>query len=58
MAGEFVLKASVWAAILFSLSASYNLIIFYELALLLVICPFLAIGEMGGGGGGGGDKLL
>ena len=30
-------------AILFSLSASYNLIIFYELALLLVICPFPAI---------------
>jgi hypothetical protein len=31
------------ASILFSLSASYNLIIFYELALLLVICPFPAI---------------
>ena len=30
-------------SILFSLSASYNLIIFYELALLLVICPFPAI---------------
>ena len=30
-------------AILFSLSASYNLIIFYELALLMVICPFPAI---------------
>jgi hypothetical protein len=30
-------------AILFSLSTSYNLIIFYELALLLVICPFHAI---------------
>jgi hypothetical protein len=30
-------------AILFSLSASYNLIIFYELALSLVICPFPAI---------------
>jgi hypothetical protein len=30
-------------AILFSLSASYNLIIFYELALLLIICPFPAI---------------
>ena len=29
--------------ILFSLSASYNPIIFYELALLLVICPFPAI---------------
>ena len=28
------------ANILFSLSASYNLIIFYELALLLVVCPF------------------
>jgi hypothetical protein len=30
-------------AILFSLSASYNLIIFYELAHLLVICLFPAI---------------
>jgi hypothetical protein len=30
-------------AILFSLSVSYNLIIFYELALSLVICPFPAI---------------
>jgi hypothetical protein len=30
-------------AILFSLSASYNLIIFYELVLLLVICSFPAI---------------
>jgi hypothetical protein len=30
-------------AILFSLSASYNLIIFYELALSLDICPFPAI---------------
>jgi hypothetical protein len=30
-------------AILFSLSASYNLINFYELALLLVICPIPAI---------------
>jgi hypothetical protein len=29
--------------ILFSLSASYNLIIFYELALLMVICLFPAI---------------
>ena len=29
--------------ILFSISASYNLIIFYELAHLLVICPFPAI---------------
>ena len=28
-------------AILFSISSSYNLIIFYELALFLVICPFL-----------------
>ena len=31
------------AGILLSLSASKNLIIFYELALLLVICPFPAI---------------
>jgi hypothetical protein len=30
-------------AILFSLSVSYNLIIFYEQALSLVICPFPAI---------------
>ena len=30
-------------AILFSSCASYNLIIFYELALSLVICPFPAI---------------
>jgi hypothetical protein len=30
-------------AILFSLSASYDLIIFYEQALFLVICPFPAI---------------
>jgi hypothetical protein len=30
-------------AILFSLSGSYNLIIYYELALLMVICPFPAI---------------
>ena len=30
-------------AILFSLSACYNLIIFYDLALSLVICPFPAI---------------
>ena len=33
----------LFPAILFSLSVSYNLIIFYELALLLVICPFPAI---------------
>jgi hypothetical protein len=32
-----------FSAILFSLSASYNLIIFYELAHSLVICPFAAI---------------
>ena len=30
-------------AILFSLCASYNLIIFYKLALSLIFCPFTAI---------------
>jgi hypothetical protein len=32
-----------FSAILFSLFASYSLIIFHEIALLLVICPFPAI---------------
>ena len=42
---KYLNHCSLWnfPAILFSLSASYNIIIFYELALSLVICPFPAI---------------
>jgi hypothetical protein len=43
VANILLLVICPFPAILFSLSASYSLIIFYELDLLLVICPFLAI---------------
>ena len=42
---RFFLSSSTkcWLGVFSTTSASYNLIIFYELALLLVICPFPAI---------------